>query len=50
MRIFYIQNKQTGHLIFSFLLTMTKKRRTKKWNQPDINFVVRCMVAKDSGI
>ena len=50
MPIFYTENKQTGQLIFSFLLTMTKKRKTKKWNQPDINFVFRCMVAKDSGI
>ena len=27
MRIFYTENKQTGQLIFSFLVTLTKKRK-----------------------
>ena len=37
MQIFYTENKQTGRLIFSILVTLTKKRKTKneKWNEPD---------------
>ena len=29
MRIFYTENKQTGQLFFSFLITLTKKQETK---------------------
>ena len=29
MRIFYTENKQTGQLIFLFLVTLTKKQKMK---------------------
>ena len=29
MRIFYTENKQTGQLIFLFLVTLTKKQKTE---------------------
>ena len=42
MRIFYPENKQTGQLIFSFLVTLTKKRKMEwtrqKWSLPNTNY------------
>ena len=31
----YTENKQTGQLIFSFLVTFDQKRKNEKWNEPD---------------
>ena len=36
MPIFCTKNKQTGQLTFSFLVTLTKKKKNEKWNELNI--------------